>query len=167
MVAVYGNYLAIISNITILFSALFESMRAGIGNLVAENTPGRYMLFCRIHYCPVLAVSCHLFLFITTSHSIYLVMARQWICVGFCFFLYIDTEYIFVFGKQLWIVLVCIRIISGCFSPVVEGALHLSFSILLGYYWGLPGILAGRVAGLLFLICWKPYFYTVVDFKFR
>lgn len=77
MVAVYGNYLAIISNITILFSALFESMRAGIGNLVAEKHPRQVHAFLQNTLLPGIGCQLSFVLFITTSHSIYLVMARQ------------------------------------------------------------------------------------------
>ena len=36
-VALYGNYLMIVSGVTLLFEAAFNSMTAGIGNLVAEG----------------------------------------------------------------------------------------------------------------------------------
>ena len=37
LVAYYGNYMMVISGVTMLVSALFDSMDAGIGNLVAEG----------------------------------------------------------------------------------------------------------------------------------
>ena len=159
MVAVYGNYLAIISNITILFSALFESMRAGIGNLVAEKHPrqvhaffaeyitARYWLSAVICFCLLQQVTPFISLwlgneYVLDSVSFYILILSTFFSLANIFESFFSSYGLF----------------QDVFSPVVEGALHLSFSILLGYYWGLPGILAGRVAGLLFLICWKPYF---------
>ena len=44
LVALYGNYLLILTGITSLMSALFNSMNAGVGNLVAEGDRGRAMV---------------------------------------------------------------------------------------------------------------------------
>ena len=44
-------------------------------------------------------------------------------------------------------------------APVIEATINLSLSILLGYYYGLPGILAGVAISLLLVVfCWKPFF---------
>ncbi len=44
-------------------------------------------------------------------------------------------------------------------APVAEASLNLGFSILLGHFFGLDGILAGVMISLLVIVCgWKPYF---------
>ena len=51
-------------------------------------------------------------------------------------------------------------------APVAEAALNLGFSILLGYHYGLTGILCGVLLSLLIIICiWKPYFLYWKGFK--
>ena len=45
------------------------------------------------------------------------------------------------------------------YSPLVEAVLNITLSILLGYFYGLPGILSGVLISLLIVIfLWKPYF---------
>ena len=44
-------------------------------------------------------------------------------------------------------------------APVVEALLNLGLSIVLGYFFGLEGILCGVLISLLVIVCgWKPYF---------
>ena len=42
-VALYGNYMLIITGVTALMTAIFNSMNAGIGNLVAQGDKQRIM----------------------------------------------------------------------------------------------------------------------------
>ena len=114
--------------------------------------------FCRIHYCPVLlsAVICFCLLQQVTPF-ISLWLGNEYVLDSVSFYILILSTFLSL-ANSFESFLSAYGLFQDVFSPVVEGALHLSFSILLGYYWGLPGILAGRVAGLLFLICWKPYF---------
>ena len=141
-------------------------MRAGIGNLVAEKHPrqvhaffaeyitARYWLSAVICFCLLQQVTPFISLwlgneYVLDSVSFYILILSTFLSLANSFESFLSAYGLF----------------QDVFSPVVEGALHLSFSILLGYYWGLPGILAGRVAGLLFLICWKPYFLYRYGFK--
>ena len=44
-------------------------------------------------------------------------------------------------------------------APIVEAILNLGLSILLGYYYGLTGILSGvLISSLVIVYSWKPYF---------
>ena len=44
-------------------------------------------------------------------------------------------------------------------APVLEACLNIGLSILLGYWWGIPGILCGVLISLLLIIfTWKPIF---------
>jgi hypothetical protein len=51
-------------------------------------------------------------------------------------------------------------------APVTEAVLNLGLSILLGYYYGLTGILSGVLISLLVIVCiWKPLFLYKCGFK--
>lgn len=51
-------------------------------------------------------------------------------------------------------------------APVVEALLNLGLSVLLGYYYGLTGILMGVLISLLIIVgFWKPYFLYWKGFK--
>ena len=44
-------------------------------------------------------------------------------------------------------------------APICEAVLNIGLSVLLGYYWGLNGILTGVLISLtLFAFIWKPIF---------
>ena len=48
---------------------------------------------------------------------------------------------------------------SDIWAPVVEAAINIGMSVLLGYFFGLHGILVGVLLSLLIVVfCWKPYF---------
>ena len=51
-------------------------------------------------------------------------------------------------------------------APIVEAMLNLGLSILLGYYYGLTGILSGvLISSLVIVYSWKPYFLYKKGFK--
>ena len=51
-------------------------------------------------------------------------------------------------------------------APLTEAILNLGLSILLGYYYGLTGILFGVLISLLLMVCcWKPVFLFKKGFK--
>ena len=52
------------------------------------------------------------------------------------------------------------------YAPVIEACLNIGCSILLGYYWGITGIIGGVVISLVVVvIIWKPYFLFKHGFK--
>lgn len=160
MVAIYGNYMLIISGVTLLINALFNSINAGVGNLVAEGDRKK-----------IKSVFWELTAF------------RMWIASVICFGMYmLGNSFImlwvgkdFLLPQTTFIILIAITFINltrtndvflnayGLFqdiwSPVVEISLNLGFSIILGYYHGITGILSGVLISLVAVICtWKPYF---------
>lgn len=160
LVAIYGNYMLIVTGVTMLVNALLNSIGAGVGNLVAEGDKKK-----------IKAVFWEL------------TVLRMWIASVICFGMYmlgdsfitlwVGKEYIL--SKSAFVILIAITFINltrtndiflnayGLFqdiwSPVVEISLNLGFSILLGYYYGITGILSGVLISLVAVICtWKPYF---------
>lgn len=167
LVAIYGNYMLIVSGVTTLINALMNSIGAGVGNLVAEGDKRKIK-------------------------SVFweLTLLRMWIASVICFGMYmlgdsfitlwVGKEYLL--PKPAFLVLIAITFINltrtndvflnafGLFhdiwSPVVETSLNLSLSILLGCYYGITGILSGVLISLVLIICiWKPYFLYHRGFK--
>ena len=167
LVAIYGNYMLIITGITSLLTALLNNLTAGVGNLIATGDKNRIK---------------NVFWEITAS--------RIWIAATICFALYtLGDKFITIWvGSQYilphtpFIILISITFISlsrtndafiagyGLFqdiwAPIAESILNLGLSILFGYYWGLTGILCGVLCSLLLIVyIWKPYFLYRKGFK--
>lgn len=160
MVAIYGNYMLIVLGVTSLINALFNSINAGVGNLVTEGDRKK-----------IKSVFWELTAF------------RVWIASVICFGMYmLGNSFIilwvgkdFLLPQTTFIILIAITFINltrtndvflnayGLFqdiwSPVVEISLNLGLSIILGYLYGITGILSGVLISLVAVICtWKPYF---------
>lgn len=167
LVAIYGNYMLIITGVTMLVNSLLNGIGAGVGNLVAEGEQKKIKNF----YWELTSL-------------------RLWMASVICFGIYmlghpfirlwVGTEY--VMPDPAFIILTLITFVQltrtndifisayGLFqdiwAPVVEASLNLGLSILLGYFFGLTGILTGVLTSLLIIICcWKPYFLYSRGFK--
>lgn len=167
LVAIYGNYMLIVAGISLLMNALLNSVAAGVGNLIAEGN----------------RVAIKRFFWELTS-------CRSWLASVFCFGIYQLTHSFiglwigdkYFLDQSTFIVLVAITFISlsrtndtflfafGLFqdvgAPIAEATLNLGLSLLLGYYYGLTGILSGVLISLFVIVCcWKPYFLYKQGFK--
>ena len=167
LVAVYGNYMLIVTGITLLMDALLRGINAGVGSLVAEGDKQRIK---RVFW----ELTCF----------------RLWLASVVCFGMYkLGHSFItlwvgsdFVLEESAFITLIAITFISlsrtndtflsayglyqDVLAPAVEAFLNLGLSVLLGYYYGLVGILSGVLISLLIVVCgWKPFFLYKCGFK--
>lgn len=167
LVAVYGNYMLIVTGVMMLVNSLLNGIGAGVGNLVAEGNKAKIKSF----YWELTSL-------------------RMWMAAIICFCMYIlghpfmqlwvGSEYIMPEGA--FIVLILITFVQltrtndtflaayGLFqdilAPIIEASLNLGLSIVLGYFFGLTGILVGVFMSLLIVVCcWKPYFLYTCGFK--
>lgn len=161
MVTYYSNYMVLIGYTTMLMNVIFSGMGASIGSLVAENNKRHTM---------------EVFWELFTS--------RVWLSGVACFTLFVMVNSFITFwiGEKylldestilIMIVIMFIRVtrtvtdsfnhafqlFGDVWSAIIEAIINLGLSLLLGYIWGLNGILMG-VAISLFVIClfWKPYY---------
>lgn len=160
LVAIYGNYMLIVTGVTLLMNSLLNGIGAGVGNLVAEGDKNRIKNF----YWELTSL-------------------RMWVATIICFGIYmlghsfmhlwVGEEYIM--PESAFIILILITFVQltrtndtflaayGLFqdiwAPIVEASLNLGLSLLLGYFFGLTGILLGVFISLILVVCvWKPYF---------
>lgn len=161
LVAFYGNYIIIVNALNLLVAAVFNSIGAGIGNLVASSDKNKQLSF----FNEIFSIR---FLIIST------------ICVGFYLLspdvvtIWIGKEYIL---SNLTVILIAVTMFIGMaritvdnfifangafndiYAPLIESFLNIGLSVWLGYYWGLNGILSGVIISQILVIClWKPYF---------
>lgn len=167
LVTIYGNYMLIITGVRALMNALLNGISAGIGNLVAEGDKQKIKAaFWQI------------------------TLLRMWIASVICFSMYmLGDSFItlwvgngYLLSNAAFIILIIITFITltrtndaflaayglyrDVWAPVAEAGLNLGCSILLGYFFGLEGILFGVLVSLLIIVCgWKPYFLYHDGFK--
>ena len=168
LVAIYGNYMLVATGLQMLVNAIFNSINAGIGNLVAENNKEHIIsvfneLFSLRFY--IVAVVCY----------------GYYMLVGPFISLWIGGEYMLDCVTLLLITAILfidlIRSIIGSFcdayglfqdvwATLVEACINIICSAWFGAIWGLPGILSGVLLSLLLMIfLWKPYFLFKYGFK--
>lgn len=161
LVAIYGNYMIIVHGITSLLNAVFNGMAASVGNLVSENNKTRILrVFDELFTSRFFIVS-------TLSFGIYILanpFIVHWIGTEYqlskttlaliVFTFYLNTQrsvvdsFINAYGlfKDIW-------------APIAEAVLNIGCSVLLGYFFGLNGILLGVIISLMIIVFfWKPYF---------
>lgn len=161
MVAYYGNYTLIISRIGQIFSAALDSINAGIGNLIAEGDKDNIMKV----FWEMLTIR-HFIAGFLCFVSLHLVEPFISIWLG--------TEYIL--SKDILLLLSIYVYISSSRGVVdmynhahglyadtwaawAELAINISITFVAGYYWGIAGVLLGKVISTtIIIILWKPYY---------
>ena len=167
-VALYGNYMTVISKITSLNFVIMFSPGASVGNLIASSSNEK-----------VLQIYKEMF-------------ALQFLVSGFCIFMFYHLLDPFVslwLGKEYImssVVLIMVLIDAFCsmfrvttdqflngyglfrdiWAPYAEVAILLIVAVVFGYYFGVSGIVAGIVASKLTVVgMWKPYFLFTAGMK--
>ena len=164
LVALYGNYLVIISGVKLAVSSVFDSIGASVGNLVAEGDSPKIMtVFNELFSSRFLFINTACFcLYILTPEFVTLWIGPQYVLSNSTLLLMILTLYIRCRKTTVDVYLNAYGLFNDIWAPITEACLNIGLSILFGYFWGLNGILAGVLASL-FIIhsCWKPYFLRV------
>ena len=167
VVAIYGNYMLLVVSISMIVTSIFNGINAGIGNLVAEGdrckilsffreyTLGRYWIASVICFC--LFHLSHSFMLLWIGEGYLLDSTSFTLLVVYAFVVMTRTNDSFISAYGLF---------QDIYAPAIEAVLNLGLSILLGYYYGLSGIISGVLISLLLVVCcWKPYFLYSRGFK--
>lgn len=161
VVTLYSNYLLITSGIISLFTAMFNSIGAGIGNLVAEGNKSRITkVFYEIFNFRFFLVSVLCFAtYNLTPEFVILWIGPQYVLPQSTLLIMISIMYISITRNTVDSYLFAYGMLQDIYAPIIETFLNLGFSILFGYYWQLNGILLGVLVSQIIVIkIWKPYF---------
>lgn len=167
LVAVYGNYMLIITGVTLLMDALLRSINAGVGSLVAEGDKERIkkvfweLTSLRLWLASVVCFGIyklgHSFIILWVGNGFLLEQSAFIVLIAITFIGLSRTNDTFLYAYGLF---------QDIWAPLVETVLNLGLSILLGYYYGLTGILSGVLISLLVIVCiWKPFFLYKYGFR--
>ena len=169
LVALYGNYMLIIAGVTSLMNAIFNSMNAGVGNLVAEGSKPRILsVFEELFSIRFILVCTICFgVYTMTPDFIALWIGDEYIMDNTTLTIMVATLYISLSRSTVDAFISAYGLFSDIWAPIIEASINIGLSILLGYFWGLHGILAGVFISLIAVIfCWKPYWLFKKGFNY-
>lgn len=168
MVAYYGNYIIIISKVSLLFKSVLDSVGAGVGNLIAEGNMSNTMkVFWELttirHF--VAGFLCYaIFSFIEPFITLWLgseYILDNNILILLVIFIYINNSRgvvdIFNHAHGLY---------ADIWAAWTELFINVIGTLIGGYYWGIAGILLGKNLSLiLIIVLWKPVYLFHSGFK--
>lgn len=161
MVAFYGNYTLIVTKLGQLFGSILSSTDSSVGNLVAEgNKPNIMKVFWELltirHF--VAGLLCFsIYHFIEPFISIWLgtdFLIDHDILIFLSIYIYIS------YSRQ---VVDLYNHVHGLYSDTwaawAELIINISITIIAGYYYGIIGLLLGKIISTgLIVILWKPLY---------
>lgn len=166
-VSMYDNYMMIILGVTTLVSSVFSSFQPAIGSLVANEDSKKVLNFfyeyAVLRYW-LASIVCVVFYF--QAHD----FVRLWLGGEFilsnnifnCMVIYLFISLTRVLEPFTY----AFALYSDIYAPIAEALINLSLSIILGYFFGLEGILIGVITSLILVICiWKPFYMFTRGFK--
>lgn len=160
LVALYGNYMLIITGVTMLMNAMFNSMNAGIGNLVAEGNQERsFTVFKEVFSIRFIFVCTICYgVYMLTPDFISLWIGEKYILDNITLILMVLALYINISRSTVDAFIAAYGLFGDIWAPVVEASINIGLSIMLGYFFGLNGILTGvLISSLIVIFFWKPY----------
>lgn len=167
LVTLYTNYLMVITGISALIAAVFNSIVAGIGNLLSQS-PGRALVFYKELFSLrfwVTSLSCFLF-YLFVDNFIRLWLGAEFILPHSTVILLTINLFIGLVRQVNDNFLSAYGLFSDTWAPITEMILCLVGSIIIGYFWGLNGvILGGIISQTLIIIIWKPVYLFVEGLK--
>lgn len=160
-VTYYGNYLLIITGVQQLMSAIFNSLTAGVGNLVVEsNLKKIWEVFDELFSIRFFISSVICFtIYQITPYFIRAWIGSEYVMSNITLVLMVITLFINLTRYTVETFINAYGLYQDVFAPAIEAALNIGLSIIFGYLWGLNGILLGVVVSLVVIVLfWKPYF---------
>lgn len=160
-VALYGNYVLIVTKITVLLGTIFNSASAAVGNLIASKDQTKIkQIFWELYdtrLCFSMIVLLCLYHLINPFISI-------WLGNEYCFsktfiILYLALNSISLTRTTVENYINAYGLFKDIWAPLVEASLNVGLSIILGYYYSINGIISGiAISQIIIILIWKPYF---------
>lgn len=160
----YSNYLMITTYITTMLNLIVNALRGSLGNsIVSESSEKNYNLLKKLNFIYMWIVSfsavCIFALadpfidIILTSSGAVLTLDKTvvlLVCVNF--FLTASRSLVNTFKE-------CVGMFyQDRFKPLIEGLINLVASIILTYFWGLPGVIVGTIISTISTSLWVEPF---------
>ena len=160
IVAMYGNYMVLVVGCQWFVESVFKGFHAAVGDIVAEGNQQKI----KSAYWEVVTgklLLAGLFgtgLFLLSSSFIELWVGRQFVMESVPVMLMSLIAFIQM-SRSNEIFLSAYGLFKDIWAPIAEAIINLGLSIVLGYFWGISGILLGVLSSLVIIVVgWKSYF---------
>ena len=160
-VAYYGNYTIITNKLNFLVNILSDGMNAGIGNLIAEgNDKNTMKVFWELTAIRFLIVGVIVFaLLMFTQSFIVCWLGSEYLLSDIILYLLVFNLFIFFSRGVVEMYISACGLYQDVWAAWTELALNLTITLCLAPFYGIIGILLGKIVSVFFLaIFWKPYF---------
>lgn len=161
MVAYYGNYVMVVSKVTMLFSTAMDGMFASVGNLIAENDRKKiqkvfWELVCLRFFIGGVVVFCVYHLMVP---FIALWVGPQYILDHSILILLMVSTFIMLTRGAVDMFNAGYGNYGDLWAAWTEGVICLVVTLLAASEWGLAGILVGKIVSLVpIVVIWKPVY---------
>lgn len=168
-VGIYSNYCLIMNGIKNLFSQIYYSITASVGNLLVENNHKKahdiYKKMLFMNYW--LASFCSISFYVISKPFIEIWLGEDFILINNIIFFLMIQLYLEIFGYTIG----SFKTAAGIFHedrwvPIIQSIVNIIFSIILGKYFGLIGVVWGTILSYLLLHLYSyPVFVYAPLFK--
>ncbi len=161
LVAVYGNYMIIVTGIQIMAQMAFAGMTAGIGNLIAEGNKEKIVKVFEEYFSLRFFISAVMTfgLFVLSTPLVTLWIGPNYLLPQSTLLIILAIMYITLFRHILESFISAYGLYSDVYATVVEASVNITLSVILGAFYGLDGVLGGTLVSILLVVVfWKPYY---------
>lgn len=161
VVAIYGNYTIITLGTLSLIGAMFNSLAAGLGNLIEDGDRLKVIkVFEELFLLRFLiASSLSLGVFALGSQFIRLWIGEEYVLPTFTLFLIVVQLFINLLRTVIENFVNAFGLYGDIWAPVIEAILNISLSVILGKIWGLNGIIIGVIISIIIVpLIWRSYY---------
>ena len=160
-VAFYGNYTMIINKLNFLVNILSEGLSAGVGNLLAEGNEKNIMkVFWELTATRFLILGGVIFsLLLFLQPFIGCWLGKQYQLDYIIVYLLIFNLFIRYQSAAVYIYIGSAGLFSDVWAAWTELIVNLSVTLLLAPFYGIVGILLGKIISFFFIsVFWKPHY---------
>lgn len=161
IVGLYSNYLMITGALIMLLSQVFSALSGSVGNFIAKESSDKYIeLFNRLDFLNfylygIVGICIYVFInpFISfwigseylLNKNVVMVISANFMIEGFLYSLWLFRSTMGLFTQ-------------GKYRPVFSAVINIVFSVILGNYMGLIGVLLGTTLARILVNAWfDPY----------
>jgi len=161
VVALYGNYMILFNSLQALLVALFTSITASVGNMIAEdNRPLIIKVFRELFTSRFLMVMlCAFGLLYLTEPFVSIWLGEEYLLETKTLRIVVVLFFLNTMRSAVDVFINAYGIFKDVWSPIAEAVIFVVAALILGRIYGLNGVLMAQGLELILIVfIWKPYF---------